>query len=134
MLLCAPWTSYKNKQLFTNMKIKQTNLRYNTKHIQGINPMDLGVHCYPFSQNLHTQLKTLNPINVLMATGAITKTVTLAMIFHNTSGGGNMCVRFGYGPLTIYNHIQRHISGSMNAYPINMICTIQQSITEGFNK
>ena len=58
MLLCDPWVDYKKKQLFSDIKIKQTTLRYNTKNIQVINPMYLGAHWCPFIQNLPTQLQT----------------------------------------------------------------------------
>ena len=47
MGLSASWADYKNKQFFTNMKIKQTTLRYNTKHLQAINPMVL---CAPWEK------------------------------------------------------------------------------------
>ena len=42
MGLFSPWVNYKNKQLFTNMKIKQTTLRFNIKHLQGMNTMGPG--------------------------------------------------------------------------------------------
>ena len=63
----------------------------------------------------------MNPINVLMATGAITKTDTLATTFHNTMGEVNPYVRFGYGPQTICNQTQVKVSISINADPIDMI-------------
>ena len=43
MCICDPWYDNKNKQFFTNMKIKETTLRCNIKHVQGIIPMGLGV-------------------------------------------------------------------------------------------
>ena len=58
MGLCVPWDDYKNKQFFTNMKIKQTTLRCNTKHIQGTNPMVLSAPWCPFFQPLPTKLQT----------------------------------------------------------------------------
>ena len=39
----APWADY--KKIFINMKIKQTTLRCNTKHLQEINPVGL---CAPW--------------------------------------------------------------------------------------
>ena len=45
MGICAPWADYKNKQFFTNIKIKQTTLRYNTEYLKEINPMAL---CVPW--------------------------------------------------------------------------------------
>ena len=41
MGLCDSWDEYKNKQFFTNIKIKQTALRCNTKYLQAINPISL---------------------------------------------------------------------------------------------
>ena len=40
----------------------------------------------------------LDPINVLMKTGKITKTGTLATTFHKPVGEANLYVQFGYGP------------------------------------
>ena len=62
------------------------------------------------------------------------KVLTLATTFHKPSGEENPCIRFGYGPLTIFNHTQVQVAVSMNAYPINMMHTSQQSTKEGFNK
>ena len=76
----------------------------------------------------------MKPINVIMVTGAITKTSTLATNFHNPVGGSNPYVRFGYGPLAICYHTQGQVSGSINADPINMIHTIKQSTEKGLNK
>ena len=128
---CAPGDNY--KRIFTNMKIKQTNLRYTKKHIQGINPMGLVDPWLTFSQHLPTQLKTwitrgtyLETINVLMVTREITKTSTLSTNFHNPVGEANPYVQFRYIPLTILNHTGGQVSGSMNADPIDMIHTIQQ--------
>ena len=56
------------------------------------------------------------------------------MTFHNPEGESNMYVRFGYGPLKICNHTQGKVSGSMNAKPINIIHTNQQSTKEGLNE
>ena len=41
MGVIVSWASYKNKQLYTDMKIKQTNLGCDTKDLQGINPIVL---------------------------------------------------------------------------------------------
>ena len=76
-------------------------------------------------QNWITLVAALNPINVLMATGEITKTGTLATTLHKPLGGANMYVRFVYGPLTICNHTLGQFSGSMNNDPINIIHTSQ---------
>ena len=40
MDLCDPWADYL-KKFFTDIKIIQTTLRYNTKHSKAINPMVL---------------------------------------------------------------------------------------------
>ena len=69
----------------------------------------------------------MNKINVLMDTGEITKTGTLAMTFHKSAVEANPYVRFGYAPLKIFNHTGGNVSGSMNVDPINMTHTIQQS-------
>ena len=45
-----------------------------------------------------------------------------------------MYVRFGYGPLTIYNHAVVQVSGSMNADLLIIIHTSQKSTKEGLNK
>ena len=87
----------------------------------------------PFRKKLSTQLQTLTTwgtalksINVLMASCEITKTGTLAMTLHKPEGEANPHVRFGYGPLKIWNHTQGQVSGSMNADPMNIIHTSQQ--------
>ena len=41
MRIFDPWEEYKNKQLFANMKIKQTTLICNTQNLQGIKKMVL---------------------------------------------------------------------------------------------
>ena len=76
----------------------------------------------------------MKPINVLMATGAIAKTGTLATTFHNPVGESNPYVWFGYGSLTIFNHTRGKFSESMNADPINKIHTSQKSTEEVLNK
>ena len=43
----------------------------------------------------------LNQINLLITTGEITKTGTLATAFHNPARESNSYIRFGYGPLKI---------------------------------
>ena len=65
----------------------------------------------------------MNPINVLMEPGTITKTGTLTTTFHMPDEEANPPVWFGYGPLTIFNHTQGNVSGSMDTYPINTIHT-----------
>ena len=45
MVFCAPWADYKNKHFVTKMKIKQTTLIYNTRHLQEIKRM---VICAPW--------------------------------------------------------------------------------------
>ena len=69
-----------------------------------------------------------------MATGAITKTGTLAMTFHKPAGEANPYVWFGYSPLTIFNHTRGQVSLSMNSNTINMIHTSQKSTKEGLNE
>ena len=76
------------------------------------------------NQTWETALKL---INVLIATGVITKIVTLATTFHKPVEKANPYVPFGYGPLNIYNHTQVQVRRSMNSYPINMIHINQQS-------
>ena len=66
-----------------------------------------------------------------MATGEITKNGTLDTAFHKPEGEENLYVQFGYVPLKICKHTQGKVSGSMNADPINMIHTSQQSTKEG---
>ena len=56
MGLRSPWDDNK-KNFFINMNIKQTNLRCNTKHLQGINPMGIGAPRYPLGQNLPTEIQ-----------------------------------------------------------------------------
>ena len=103
--------------------------------------MCLGAPWCPFDQHLLTHLQTwrtlgthLNPINVLMTTGGITKTGTLATTFHKLLVEANPYVRFGYIPLEICNHTQGQVSGSINADPMNMIHTNQKPTNEGLNK
>ena len=67
----------------------------------------------------------MNPINVMIATGEITKTSTLATTFHKPAGEANPYVWFGYVPLTIFNHTGEQVSGSMNADTMNIINTIK---------
>ena len=108
MGLFSPWVNYKNKQLFTNMKIKQTTLRFNIKHLQGMNTMGLGVSWIPFVRNLPTQLRNLRTwrtdlkkLNVSMAKGEITKTGTIDTTLHKPVGEANQYVPIGYTPLII---------------------------------
>ena len=69
-----------------------------------------------------------------MATGAITNTGTLTTTFYIPAGEANPCVRFGYGPQTIFNHTRAQVSGSMNSDPINIMHTNQQSTKGGMKK
>ena len=59
MGISAHWADYKNTQLFTNVKIKQTNLRCNINNLQVIKPMVIGDPWCPCGQHLPTQLQTL---------------------------------------------------------------------------
>ena len=68
----------------------------------------------------------LNPINVFIVTGAITKTGTLATTLHKPVGEANKYFRFEHSPLKIFNHTRGKISVSMNADPIDMIHKSQQ--------
>ena len=54
-----------------------------------------------WSQSQLTWAPALKLIILFMETGEITKTVTLATIFHKPVGESNMYVHFGYGQLTI---------------------------------
>ena len=70
--LCSPWSEYKKKQWFTNIKMKQTTLRCITKNVQGLTQWSQA----PFGWHLPTQLQTwiswgtdLNPINIFMVKG-----------------------------------------------------------------
>ena len=86
---------------------------------------------YPTLTYIHSNLNTLS--NFLEANQCIDgnmcnkKPGNLVTNFHNTVGEANLYVRFGYSPLEIWNHNQGNVSGSMNADPINMIHTHQQS-------
>ena len=84
----------------------------------------------PFGLHLPTQLQTwitwvtaLEPINFFMATGYITKNVTLATTLHKPAGEANPYVRFGYVLLEIFWHTQGQVSVPMNSDPINMTHT-----------
>ena len=59
---------------------------------------DTYLHKYKLAELGKVYLKS---INVLMATGEITKTGTLATTFRKPVGGENPYVRFGYVPLPI---------------------------------
>ena len=69
-----------------------------------------------------------------MAENEITKTRSLATTFIIPAEEAKPYVRFGYGPLTIFNHTQGQFSGSMNDDPINTIHTIQQYTIEGLSE
>ena len=95
----------------------------------------------PLGQHITIQLQTwitwgtyLKAINIFILTGSITKTWTLAKIFHKTAGEANLYVWFGYSPLTIYNNTLREVSVSMNSYPINLIHTSKQSAKQIMDK
>ena len=61
----------------------------------------------------------MKPINVLRATCTIKKTGTLAMTLYIQVGETIPYVRFGYVPMTIYNHTRGKVSRSTNVDPIN---------------
>ena len=42
------------------------------------------------------------------------------MIFHKPAGGESAYVLFGYGQQQNCNHTWVQVSGSMNAYPVNL--------------
>ena len=69
-----------------------------------------------------------------MTTCEITKTSTLATIFHKPAGEANMYVWFGYGALKTFKHTQGDVSVPINTTPINMIRTSQKSTKEGLNE
>ena len=75
----------------------------------------------------------MKPINVLMATGAVTKPVTHAINFQQPVRIANPYVQFGYTPLKIFNHNQGQVSGSINTDTINMIHITQQPKKYGLN-
>ena len=96
---------------------------------------------WPLGWHLPTQLQTwitwgtdFKPINILMSTGGITKTVTLTTTFYKPVREANSYSWFGYVPLMICNHIRGQVSISMNDDIINMIRTSQQYTKEGFNR
>ena len=94
----------------------------------------LGKHWTIPIQTWTTLVISLNPINLLIGIGAITKTGTLTTPFHKPEGEANMYIQFGYGPMMIFNHTWGQVSGSINADPINMIHTCQKSTKLGLNK
>ena len=55
--LCTPWDNKRNEQFITNIRVKQTTLRINTKRIQGINTMNLGAPWYPSDNTYLHNLK-----------------------------------------------------------------------------
>ena len=69
----------------------------------------------------------LNPINALMITSEIIKTITLANNSHKPAGEANTYVQLVYVPLTIFLHTRVQVSVSMNTFSISMIHTSQQS-------
>ena len=87
----------------------------------------LGQHLPTKTQTWITWVTTLNSLNLLMATGAITKTGTLATTFHKPEGEANPYVRFGCNPLKCFNHTQGQVSGSMNSDPVNMVHKSQKT-------
>ena len=62
-----------------------------------------------------------------MMTGEITKHSTPATTFHEPTGEEIPWVHFEYGPLKTCLHTRGQVSVSMNADPIIMIHTSQQS-------
>ena len=91
MGLSYPWDEYKNKLFFPNMKIKQTTLIYNTKHLQEINQMVLCTP--PLMLTLTNKTKNLkNLSNYPEANKCIdgescnNRTGTLATTFHKIAG------------------------------------------------
>ena len=76
----------------------------------------------------------MKAINVLMATGEITKNGTLTTTLHKHSGEANIYFRFGNIPLTIFNHTLGHVSGSMDADTINMMQTSQNQQKKSWTK
>ena len=56
------------------------------------------------------------------------------MTFHKPPGEANLCVRFGYVPLKQLHHALGQVSGLVNADPMNMIHTSQQSTKYGVNE
>ena len=104
MGLSSPWDEYKNTQLFTNLKIKQTTLIRNTKHLQGLTQWDL----VPLVPTLtYTSVNLENLRNCLVSNQCIDddrlnkKTYTLTTTFHEPVEVSNTYVRFGYIPLII---------------------------------
>ena len=85
-------------------------------------------------QKCQTCGSSLELINVLIATGTITRTVTLVMVFCKPAEGANPYIQFGYGPLNIFNHTRGQFLGSLDADPINMIHANQKLTKEGLNK
>ena len=130
------------------LNIKQTIIQKHENKINNISTQhenfarhQLNGPLYPLGKHLPTQLQTwrtwetsLNPINILMVTGEITKTGTLATALHKHAVETNTYDRFIYSPLSILYHTWGQVSGSMNDNPIKMIPKSQQSTKQGFNR
>ena len=76
----------------------------------------------------------MKPINILIATGEMTKNVTIAEALHKPEREANQYDRFGYESMTIFYHTWGQVLGSMYADPINMIHTSQKSIKYVLNE
>ena len=76
----------------------------------------------------------MKPIYILTETVTIAKTGIFTITFHKPVGEENPFVQFRYIPMKICNHTQGQLSGSIEAYPINMIHTSQQSTKEVLNE
>ena len=64
MVFIAPWVKHKNKQLFTNMIIKQTILLCNTKTFKGLTQLDLAPLRPTIKKNVHKHKNVTN--NLMM--------------------------------------------------------------------
>ena len=100
MYLGALWYNYNNKEVFTNMKIKQTTLRFNTKHLQELTQCTL----MPLWQTLTYTTENLKNLNIFLGSNQCIDwfgwnhiTVILATTFHKSVGGSKsvclVCIR-----------------------------------------
>ena len=136
MGICAPWTYYKNNQIFTNMEIKQTALWCNTNYLQEVASWEL----VPlWTKLIYTTVNLKNFRNLLEANKLIDGNRWYHKNQHplhdlpQTCGESNRFPQFLYLPLTTWSHTQGQFYGSMKVDPINMINTSQQSTKEGLN-
>ena len=75
-------------------------------------PCELWVNAYLCNYKLEEPvIIALNPINTLMAENEITKTRSIATTFIIPAEEAKPYVRFGYGPLTIFNRTQGKFQG-----------------------